>query len=79
MASMPSIPGIRTSMNTTSGESSRARSTASSPLDGLSHDHDVVGQLERRAQTLPRHRVVIDDQGADLRHGDLVLLPSQAK
>ena len=32
VASMPSMPGIRTSMKTTSGDSSRARSTASSPL-----------------------------------------------
>ena len=32
VASMPSIPGIRTSMNTTSGVRSRACSTASSPL-----------------------------------------------
>ena len=32
VASMPSIPGIRTSMKTTSGESSLAATTASSPL-----------------------------------------------
>jgi metal-sulfur cluster biosynthetic enzyme len=32
------------------------------------HDDDVVGQLERRAKTLPCHGVVIDDERADRIH-----------
>src|SRR5262245_60503676 len=51
-------------------------------LDGLlararladDHDH-VVGQFERRPQTLSGHGVVIDDQRADLLHYDFTLRP----
>ncbi len=63
VASIPSIPGIRTSMNTTSGTSSRARSTASSPVPASpTTTHGVLRHLQRGAQPLARDRVVIDDQ-----------------
>ena len=48
VAAMPSITGIRRSISTTSGRSSRARSTASAPFSASADDPDVVRGLERR-------------------------------
>ena len=65
---MPSMPGIRTSMNTTSGVRSRACVDRLLAAPGLAdHDHGVFGELEGGAQAFTRDRVVIDDQGADRR------------
>ena len=64
-ASMPSMPGILTSIRTTSGRSSSARGDALGAVGGLAHHLDVVLHLQERAQAAADDLVVVDEQHAD--------------
>ena len=71
VASIPSIPGIRTSMKTTSGvELAGALDRFLTARRLADDDDDIVGELERGAESFPGDRVVVHDQCADrTRHG----------
>ena len=58
------MPGIRTSMITTSGLRRSASSTAMAPSDGLADDADVRRAREREAQPFADDLVVVDDQAS---------------
>ena len=68
VAAMPSRPGMRTSISTTSGRSSIARSTAARP-SGASPTTSIVSSLESTAVQAGAHQVVVvDEEDADGRH-----------
>ena len=68
VASMPSSPGIRMSISTTSGlRGSRASSTASSPSAASPDDLDVVSALEDHPEPGPDQRLVVDEEDLDHR------------
>ena len=71
VASSPSMPGMRTSMITTSGRRRSASATARLAVGGLADDADVRRAAEREAEALAHDLVVVDDQAGDLvgRHG----------
>ena len=66
VASMPSTPGMRTSIRTTSGLISRQRDGLRS-VAGLGDDLDVRLRFEDRAKAAADERFVVDEQDAD--HG----------
>ena len=61
------MPGMRTSISTTSGRCRRTSRTASSPSRGLGDDGDVAGRLQDHAQPGAHQRLVVDDQHPDHR------------
>ena len=65
-ASMPSMPGMRTSSSTTSGSRLAHMGERFAAVGGLADDGDVVELLEQAAQPLARRRLVVDDQRAQL-------------
>ena len=65
VASIPFIPGIRTSMKTMSGVSSPALLDGVLAAVGLADDDDVVREVEGGVQPLAGDRMVVDDQDAD--------------
>ena len=74
------MPGMRTSMITTSGLRRSASSTARRAVGGLADDADVRRAREREAQALAHDLVVVDDQRGDLvRHGARILCRKQGK
>ena len=64
VASMPSMPGIRTSISTTSGRSCAA-SSAPERRRGLAGDGEVRLDLEDHPESGPHQRLVVDDEYAD--------------
>ena len=71
VASTPSISGIVTSMRTTSGWSSSARRTASSPSRGLADDVEAL-LGHRAAEAFAQHPVVVGQHQPDRPSGRLV-------
>ena len=69
VASMPSISGIRMSISTTSGSSSRDAVDACSAVGALADDLDVVLGLEDHAEAGADQRLVVDEQHADAHAG----------
>ena len=60
------MPGMRTSMITTSGLRRWASATALAPSDGLADHADVRRAREREPQAFADDLVVVDDQACDL-------------
>ena len=69
-ASMPSVPGIRMSIRTTSGLRSRQVRTASAPSAAVAEHVEVRLRVEHRGEPGPHHLVVVGDDDAD-GHDDL--------
>ena len=65
VASMPSTPGIRTSIRTTSGRRRPASLDRLVPVLGLADDLDVVLAVEDRAEAAAHERLVVGDQDAN--------------
>ena len=61
VARIPSIRGIRTSINATSGRSRRADSTASAPLDRLADHREAAGGADDAAEPGPDQGLVVGD------------------
>ena len=61
-ASTPSFLGITTSMTITSGDSSEAASTASTPSPGLPHHLKFPGTLQHHLKAFPHDRMVVGQQ-----------------
>ena len=66
VASSPSIPGMRTSMITTSGLRRSASATALAPSEASPIDADVRRAREREPEPFADDLVVVDDQAGDL-------------
>ena len=65
VASMPSTPGMRTSISTTSGdEASTSRDRLGAVL-GLADDLDVVAGVEDHAEPRPHQRLIVGDDDPD--------------
>ena len=62
---MPSVPGMRTSMRTTSGRTRPTCATASSPVAGLTGDHEVGLGLQDHPEAGADEHLVVDDEHAD--------------
>ena len=73
VASMPSVPGIRMSISTTSGGLRRAKSTASSPSPASPVTAQVVFGLDDHAEPAAQQRLVVGQQ-----HGDAHAVPPAA-
>ena len=67
VASMPSWPGIRTSMSTTSGRSAEHMETAAVPSAASPTTSISVFGVEDQAEAHPDEGVVVDQEHAD--HG----------
>ena len=65
VASIPFIPGIRTSMKTMSGVRLADLHDGVLPAVGLADHDDVVRQVQGRVQPFPRDGMVVDDEDAD--------------
>ena len=65
VVSMPLMPGMRTSISTTSGTSSCARSSAVAAVGRLADDLHALVELEHQHQPASEHGVVIADEHAD--------------
>ena len=60
-AASPSVCGIRTSINTMSGDSSMARSMATAPVFGLADDGDIGFGAQHGYEAFTDDGLVIDD------------------
>ena len=69
LTSRPDPPGRRRSRRITSGAASATRPATWSTCSALADELDAVHLLDRRGETHPEHRVVVDDGDADRRHG----------
>ena len=68
------MPGMRTSMITTSGRRRTRERDRARAVGRLADDADVRRAREREAQSLADDLVVVDDQHGDLvRHGAAIL------
>ena len=65
VASMPSTPGMRTSISTTSGDVASTTATASPPSLGLADNLDVVAGVEDHAEPCPHQRLIVGDDDSD--------------
>ena len=65
VAAIPSVPGIRTSMSTTSGPQRRHLGHRLVAVRRLAHDVQVRLDLEDHPEAGPHQRLVVDDQHAD--------------
>ncbi len=65
VASIPSTPGIRTSMRTTSGRNSCTSRIAASPSAGVAHHLEPLDGREQGAQAAADDRMVIGDHQAN--------------
>ena len=73
VASMPSISGMRMSMSTTSGSSSRAMLDGLRAVVGLADDLEVVLDLEDHAEARAHEGLVVGDE--DAQHGAVIARP----
>ena len=65
VASMPSTPGMRTSISTTSGASSLDQRDRLGAVLGLADHLDVVAGVEDHAEAGPHQRLVVGDHDPD--------------
>ena len=68
VASMPSMPGMRMSISTTSGACASAAATASSPVPASATTSIDAGRLEHRLEAGAHHRLVVGDDDAQPAH-----------
>ena len=68
VASTPSMPGIRTSISTTSGCSAAASATASRAVGRLADDLEVGLGLEDHAEAHAQQLLVVDEQDRGAAH-----------
>ena len=65
VASMPSMPGMRTSMSTTSGARSAHRATASTPSAASPPDLEALGRVDDHPQPGADEVLVVGEEHAD--------------
>jgi hypothetical protein len=70
---MPSMPGIRMSISTTSGWSLRALLDAARAVGGLADDREIRLGRQDHPEPGPQQRLIVNQQNPD-RHGSLLLV-----
>jgi hypothetical protein len=65
---MPSTPGMRTSISTTSGVRAQRRLDRLAAVGGLADDLDVALEREHRLDPAPHERLIVGDEDLDRLH-----------